>query len=197
MNVRNITRPPECHTSTRAAPLPILGMSAYAATKSLSRIGCRVMRGQARRPSWKPFYNLGPPPRFVTRSRVGQAPAGAREQQGRRPDVPCIGPSGATSGRGAVVSPGGRATCSGSFLCYECSAGQRDFPGAPTVCPLRGRVYEGCRFTGGSLYRIGPDCRNSHHRQPPPVPAHQAPAQAREGRHHDRSTRSSGSAHRL
>ncbi len=115
----------------------------------------------------------GPPPRFVTRSRVGQAPAGARERQGPPPNAPLHGPS----------RRDGRTGCGGaSFLCYECSPGQRDLPTPPLSA----------HYVAGSM-----SASELASLQPPPVPAHQAPTRAREGRHRDRSTRRSGARQRF
>ena len=50
---------------------------------------------------------------------------------------------------------------------------QRDLSGLPVVCPLCRQVHERCVFTARSVYCTRPDCRNPHHRTPPPVPGAQ------------------------
>ena len=64
-----------------------------------------------------------------------------------------------------------RVAAVGSACLMSDLPGQGDLSGAPVVCPLCGQVHQRCRFSAGSLYCIRADCRNPHHRWPPPASA--------------------------
>jgi hypothetical protein len=105
--------------------------------------------------------------------------------------APCLARRSFPSGPGAASGPATRRRCGGEpgaapqVTAHSCVMGdtpvQRDLSGTLLFASCAAGSTSAASFIAGSVYCTHPGCRNPHHRQPLPVPPHQAPSQASEG----------------